>query len=86
MRTLFAPWHRMTVIGTADSGIGDKLLNAIASFYFRILAGFIRLAIVLTGLTWIAIEFVFFVLLFVLWLLWPLVALVFLVKGFVLIV
>ena len=85
MRTLFAPWHRMTATSAINAGIGDKFLDAIAGFYFRILAGFIRLSIVLTGLVWLAIEFVFFVLLFIFWLLWPLVAMLFLVRGLILI-
>lgn len=83
MRNLFAPWHRLDV--GKSQGIGDKLLNAIAGFYFRILAAFIRLSIVVAGLIWVAVEYIFFILLLILWLLWPLIALIFLIRGLVLI-
>ena len=81
-RTLFSPWHRRQ---PSDSGgpsnIGEKILNAIADFYIRILAALVRSTIIITGLICCVVIYVVFWLVFIFWLLWPLIFIVLFIKG-----
>lgn len=79
---LLAPWHRArpSDVGTTRS-FGDKIANAIADFYIRIIAAIIRLVIILIGLLAEAVIAIAFITLTVVWLLWPVILVSFIVSG-----
>lgn len=76
LRTLFAPWHRQNPsdFGRQDKTFTDKILDAMADIYIRLIAAGVRIFIITIGLAWQLVLFIFFVLLFVIWLAWPLLA------------
>lgn len=86
-RTLFAPWHRQNPsdFGPRERTFGDRILDTLADFYIRLIAAFIRLAIIFIGLLWQLVLLVAFLLLFVVWLAWPAIAVYSIVRGMILI-
>lgn len=82
-KTLFAPWHRQNPsdFGPKNKAFTDKILDSLVDIYIRLIAACIRLVIIIAGLLWQAVLFVFFILLFVAWLAWPAIAIYSVAKG-----
>lgn len=82
-KTLFAPWHRQNPsdLGKRDRNFTDKVLDFVADIYIRLIAAFIRLLIILTGLCWQLLLILSFVVLLVIWLSWPLISVYSVVNG-----
>ena len=82
LKTLFSPWHRAQPSDLPEKNtIGIRMMNGIIDFYIRILAAFVRLAIIITGLVYEALLSVGFIILYVLWLVWPILAIVLVLMG-----
>lgn len=81
--TLFSPWHRQNPsdFGRRERNLGDKILDAIADLYIRLIAACIRLTIIVGGLLTELLALVVFILLFIVWLGWPMIAIYLIIKG-----
>ncbi|MDX1535774.1 MAG: hypothetical protein R3346_03375 [Candidatus Spechtbacterales bacterium] len=86
LRTLFSPWHRMRLqIMMPPKNFADRVSNIITDIFIRLVAGMIRMSIIIIGLAAQGAVFLFFTSLLVLWVFWPAVVLVSIGRGFVLI-
>ncbi|MDP3954124.1 MAG: hypothetical protein Q8Q06_01750 [bacterium] len=72
LKTLFAPWHRRQPSDVGgDRTFGSMAGNFFADIYIRILAAFVRVLIILSGIIAEVIVFVGFILLLMIWIVWP---------------
>ena len=82
LRTLFSPWHRVTVSQLGKPvGIADRIFNVVIELYFRLVAGLIRMTIIIIGLFWSAFNYILFLFIYIFWLFWPVIFLIFLFEG-----
>lgn len=84
LRTLFYPWHRQDPSQLAHKeslDFGSKIVEKIIDFYIRILAAFMRLSVVITGLFFEGIVFVGFILGLIVWVIWPVLSILIFLIG-----
>lgn len=81
--TLFSSWHRQNPsdFGPKEKNFSDKILDAAADIYIRLIAACIRVIIIFVGFITIFLTMISFLLLFVIWLGWPAIAIYLISKG-----
>jgi hypothetical protein len=83
-KTLFSPWHRQNPsdFGKRANTFTDKIFDALADLYIRLIAAGVRSAIILAGLIVELLTLIGFLLIFVIWLAWPVIAIYLIIMGF----
>jgi len=83
LQTLFSPWHRQNPsdFGKRERTFGDKMLDALADIYIRLIAASIRSIIIVSGLIWQLVLFIAFMLLLIVWIAWPAVSVFSIIYG-----